>query len=198
MADGLGKHMGHGQILDLVAAGLGLDGVQEDHLVQNAVLNALDSGAGQNAVGSAGVNLLGTANLDQQRLYRQVYQRLGIRYGIVTSVDGYDEISLTGNFKVVYNDEEHIYQPIEFGMELLQSEDLYGGATLEEAKAIFDAVLENRSTLAQKNVVLINSAFAIHVIEQEKSFQECLSIARESLESGKALNALKKYVELNS
>lgn len=142
--------------------------------------------------------LLGTANLDQQRLYRQVYQRLGIRYGIVTSVDGYDEISLTGNFKVVYNDEEHIYQPIEFGMDTLRTEDLYGGATLEEAKEIFDAVLENRSTKAQKNVVLINAAFAIHVIEQAKSFQECLAMARESLESGKALNVLKKYIELNS
>ncbi len=142
--------------------------------------------------------LLGTANLDQQRLYRQVYQRIGIKFGIVTSVDGYDEISLTGNFKVVYNDEEHIYQPSEFGMNILQTEDLYGGATLEEAKNIFDSILENRSTKAQKDVVLINSAFAIHVIEQEKSFQECLQIARESLESGKALNVLKKYIELNS
>ena len=142
--------------------------------------------------------LLGTANLDQQRLYRQVYQRLGIHYGIVNSVDGYDEISLTGNFKVVYNDEEHIYQPIEFGMETLHTEDLFGGQTKEEAKEIFDSILENHSTQAQKNVVLINSAFAIHVIEQEKTFQECLSLARESLESGKALNTLKKYIELNS
>lgn len=142
--------------------------------------------------------LLGTANLDQQRLYRQVYQRLGIKYGIVTSVDGYDEISLTGSFKVVYNDEEHIYQPLEFGMNVLNTEDLFGGSTIEEAKDIFDAVLENRSTMAQKNVVLINAAFAIHVIEQDKSFQECLAIARESLESGKALSVLKKYVEINS
>lgn len=142
--------------------------------------------------------LLGTANLDQQRLYRQVYQRIGIQYGIVTSVDGYDEISLTGSFKVVYNEEEHIYQPAEFGMETIHPSEIYGGATLEEAKAIFDAILENRATQAQKNVVLINAAFAIHVIEQDKSFQECLAIARESLESGKALQALKKYVAFMS
>lgn len=142
--------------------------------------------------------LLGTANLDQQRLYRQVYQRIGIRYGIVTSVDGYDEISLTGSFKVVYNDEEHIYQPEEFGMSVINPKEIYGGSTLEEAKAIFDAVLENRATPAQKNVVLINSAFAIHVIEQDKTFQECLAIARESIESGKALQALKKYVAFMS
>ena len=142
--------------------------------------------------------LLGTANLDQQRLYHQVYQRIGIKYGIVTSIDGYDEISLTGSFKIVYNEEEHVYQPEEFGMQVINPKEIYGGSTLEEAKEIFDAVLENRSTLAQKNVVLINSAFAIHVIEQQKTFNECLSLAKESLESGRALQCLKKYIELNS
>jgi anthranilate phosphoribosyltransferase len=59
-------------------------------------------------------------------------------------------------------------------------------------------VLENRATQAQKNVVLINAAFAIHVIEQEMTFQECLSLARESLESGAALNVLKRYIAFMS
>ena len=44
--------------------------------------------------------LLGVASLAQMRLYSQVYQKLGIDYGIVNSVDVYDEISLTGDFKV--------------------------------------------------------------------------------------------------
>lgn len=141
---------------------------------------------------------LGTANLDQQRLYRQVYQQIGIPFGIVTSVDGYDEISLTGSFKVMYNEEEHVYQPEEFGMHVIHPSELYGGDTIQDAKLVFDAVLENRATRAQKNVVLINAAFAIHVIEQEMTFQECLSLARESLESGAALNVLKKYIAFMS
>ena len=98
----------------------------------------------------------------------------------------------------MYNEEEHVYQPEEFGMQVINPKEIYGGSTLEDAKEIFDAVLENRSTLAQKNVVLINSAFAIHVIEQQKTFNECLSLAKESLESGRALQCLKKYIELNS
>ena len=52
--------------------------------------------------------LLGVANLNQMRLYNAVYQKLGIDYGIETSIDGYDEISLTGDFKVTTNNYEKL------------------------------------------------------------------------------------------
>ena len=112
--------------------------------------------------------LLGVANLDQMRLYQQVYQKIGIDYGIVNSIDGYDEIS-------------------------------QAGATEEEAKEIFDNVLTNKALPAQKNIVLANAAFGIQVYEKgKKSIEECIEIARESIDSGKALNTFKKFVELNS
>ena len=81
---------------------------------------------------------------------------------------------------------------------VINPSELYGGATVQDAKGVFDNVLENRATKAQKNVVLINAAFAIHVIEQEMTFQECLTLARESLESGAALNVLRNYVAFMS
>ena len=56
----------------------------------------------------------------------------------------------------------------------------------------------NQATESQKNVVLINAALAIHVIEPKKSISECIDIARQSLESGKALQVLKKFIEINS
>lgn len=142
--------------------------------------------------------MLGVANLDQMRLYRQVYQQIGISYGIVNSIDGYDEISLTSEFKVVTDRSERIYQPAELGLPTYSQEALYGGKTAAEAKEIFDAVLEGRATEAQQNVVLINAAFAIHIIETEKSLAECLDIARESLVSGRAADTLKKFIALNS
>ena len=117
--------------------------------------------------------LLGVANLDQMRLYNQVYQKIGIDYGIVNSIDGYDEISLTGDFKVTTKQYERA--------------------------AIFDSVLENRALPAQKNIVLANAAFGIQVLEKgEKSIEECIAIARESIDSGNALKTFKKFVELNS
>ena len=143
--------------------------------------------------------LLGVANLDQMRLYTQVYQRIGIDYGIVNSIDGYDEISLTGPFKVTTNHYERVFNPADLGFECAKPEELVGGATEEEAKQIFDAVLENRALPAQKNIVLANAAFAIQVMEQgTKSIEECIAIARESIDSGRALQTFKKFVELNS
>lgn len=142
--------------------------------------------------------LLGTANLDQMRLYQQVYQKIGIDYGIVNSIDGYDEISLTGDFKVTTNQYERIFRPQDLGFDIAKPEELRGGATEEEAAEIFDAVLNNRALPAQKNIVMANAAFGIQVLERgQKSIEECLDIARESLDSGKALQTFKRFVELN-
>ena len=144
--------------------------------------------------------LLGVANLDQMRLYSNAYQKIGIGYGIVNSLDGYDEISLTGDFKVVTNSMEKIYKPMDVKMPISNVADLSGSSrqTLEDAKEVFDAVLENRATESQMNVVIINAAFAIKVMEPEKEIDECIAIATDSLKSGKALGVLKKYIALNS
>lgn len=143
--------------------------------------------------------LLGVANLDQMRLYRQVYQKLGIDYGIVNSIDGYDEISLTGDFKVATNNYERVLSPADLGFVPATPEELVGGANEDEAAEIFDAVLENRALPAQKNVVLANAAFGIQVMEKgKKSIEECVEIARESIDRGKALATFRKFAEINS
>ncbi|MDD6008332.1 MAG: anthranilate phosphoribosyltransferase [Prevotellaceae bacterium] len=143
--------------------------------------------------------LLGVANLDQMRLYNNVYQKIGIDYGIVNSIDGYDEISLTGDFKVTTNCYERIFNPSDLGFGITKPEELRAGADEKEAKEIFDNVLANTALPAQKNVVLANAAFGIQVLEKgKKDIAECVEIARESIDSGKALATFKKFVELNS
>lgn len=143
--------------------------------------------------------LLGVANLNQMRLYQQVYQRIGIDYGIVNSIDGYDEISLTSDFKVTTNDYERVFKPADLGFNIARPEELVGGATEEEAAQIFDAVLQGTALQAQKNIVMANAAFAIQVLEKgKKSIEECIDIARESLDSGKALSTFRRFVEINS
>lgn len=142
--------------------------------------------------------LLGTANLDQMRLYRQVYQKIGIDYAIVNSIDGYDEISLTGDFKVATNHYERVFSPADLGFGIATPEELMGGATEEEAARIFDAVLGGTALPAQKNIVMANAAFAIQVLERgQKSIEECVEMARESLDSGRALKTFRRFVELN-
>lgn len=141
--------------------------------------------------------LLGVANLEQMRLYVNALNRLGIRYAVVNSLDGYDEISLTSEFKIATPDYEHLYRPEDLGFKTVSQSSLYGGDTAEKAAKIFDDVLENKATPAQKQAVVANSAAAIKVMEPQKSFEECVSIALESVESGKALGCFRKFLEIN-
>ncbi|MCQ2266888.1 MAG: anthranilate phosphoribosyltransferase [Bacteroidaceae bacterium] len=142
-------------------------------------------------------SLHGTANQSQLRLYTAVHQKIGDKYGVVTSYDGYDEISLTSGFKMTTNHFEKVFTPKDLGFNYVEPMDIYGGQTAEEAMKIFDSVLEGTCTEAQKNVILANAACGISVMERNLSIEESVAIARESLESGKALRAFKKFVEIN-
>lgn len=139
----------------------------------------------------------GTANQAQLRLYTAIHQRIGDNYGVVTSYDGYDEISLTSGFKLVTNNFEKVFTPKDLGLNYVNPEDIYGGETADEAMKIFDSVLQGTSTQAQKNVILANAACGINVMDRNMSIEESIDLARESLDSGRALTAFKKFVEIN-
>ena len=143
-------------------------------------------------------SLHGTATQAQLRLYANIHQHIGDNYGVVTSYDGYDEISLTSGFKVVTRFFEKVYTPLEMGLSYVKPEEIYGGSTAEQAKQIFDDVLENKATQAQKDVVIANAACGISLMNQNLSITDTVAMARESLESGKALKCLKKFIEINS
>ncbi len=143
-------------------------------------------------------SLHGTATQAQLRLYANIHQRIGDNYGIVTSIDGYDEISLTGPFKYVSNHQECVFQPEDLGYTAIDPKEIYGGTTIAEAKKTFLSVLEETATAAQKSVIVANAACAIGVIEPQLSVEETISKARESLESGRALTAFRKFLEINA
>lgn len=142
--------------------------------------------------------LLGVYNLPLLRLYNYTYQESGTRFAVVHSLDGFDEISLTADFKVAMPEKEKLYTPEMLGFDRCTEADLDGGSTPEEAARIFNAVLNGTATAAQKNCVMANAAFAIQVICPEKKIDTCLAEARESLESGKAQDVFKRFVALNS
>ena len=141
--------------------------------------------------------LLGVADLSQMRLYTNVFYKLGIDFAVVNSLDNYDEISLTDEFKVMTRNYERIYRPQALGFSAVRPEELSGGACKEDAARIFDNVLNNRAEAAQTQCVIVNAAFAIQIMEPEKEIEECIAIARESLESGRALKTLKKFIEIS-
>ena len=141
--------------------------------------------------------LLGVYSLPMLRLYSYVYQQSGIRFGVVHSLDGYDEISLTDDFKIALPEREKIYTPAMLNMQRCNASDLYGGETPEQAANIFKAVMEGKASKPQINCVIANAAFAIQVLCPEKKINECIEEATNALLSGKALEVLKKFVEIN-
>ncbi|MDR1876456.1 MAG: anthranilate phosphoribosyltransferase [Flavobacteriaceae bacterium] len=143
-------------------------------------------------------NVLGVFNLRMARLYYYMYQNTDCDYTVVHSLDGYDEISLTDSFKVINKQREAIFSPEDIGLNRCSQKDLDGGKTPEEASRIFDNVLNNTATEAQKNAVLANSAFSIQTIDPSLSIEECINQAKEALESGKAKKTFSKFLELNS
>ena len=141
--------------------------------------------------------LLGVADLSQMRLYTNVFYKLGIDFAVVNSLDSYDEISLTDEFKVMTRNYERIYRPQALGFKDARPEELFGGVCKEDAARIFDNILTGHATPAQTQCVIVNAAFAIQVMEPQKEIEECIAIARESLDSGRALATLKKFIEIN-
>lgn len=143
-------------------------------------------------------SLHGTATQSQQRLYVRAHQKIGDNFGVVTSYDGYDEISLTSGFKLVTPSFEKVFTPKDLGLNYVEPKDIYGGESAAQAAEIFLSVLEGRSTEAQKSVILANAACGISIIDRNLSVEESIALCRESLESGRALGCFKRFLQINS
>jgi len=142
--------------------------------------------------------MIGVYSLELARLYNYLYQLSDSQYTIVHSLDGYDEVSLTGSFKYILNGVEQIINPAMLDYEIVYPDDLLGGKTIEEAAGIFIEVLEGRGTKARNNVVIANSQLAIKCYYPSKPLDECKKMAEESIAGGMALNSFKTLIEMQA
>lgn len=138
--------------------------------------------------------MVGVFNLELARIYAYLYQKSDKRYTILNALDGYDEISLTCDFKTFSTAGEQINTIEELGFERLQPNEILGGSTVAESASIFSSVLNDEATPAQQSVVLCNAALAIKTIAPEKSFGDCYYEAEESLIGKKALASFEKLI----
>lgn len=136
-----------------------------------------------------GNQLVGVFNLELARVYAYLYQKSTTKYTIVNALEGYDEVSLTCDFKTFSADGEKIHSVESLGFEKLNPTDIAGGDTVSASAAIFSNVLNGKGTTAQNNVVLSNAALAIKTIGPEKTFADCFYEAEEALLTRKALNS---------
>jgi anthranilate phosphoribosyltransferase len=140
--------------------------------------------------------LSGVFNIEAGRLYSYLMQREKKQFIVIHSLDGYDEVSLTSAIKTFTPEGEGLLEPSNFNMSYITAESLHGGDDISEAADIFLSVLENRATTEQKNAVLANSALAISCFHNGQSLADSVDAARESIDSGKALQSFRKLIEV--
>jgi len=138
--------------------------------------------------------LVGVFSLELARQYGYLYQNTDKQFLILHSLEGYDEISLTGPFKYFYNEGEKVATPKDLGLPQLKYEQIKGGQTVEESAGIFMTILEGKGTEAQNSVVIANAAMALYAGDRSKGLENCVALAKETLASGNALNAFKKLI----
>jgi anthranilate phosphoribosyltransferase len=140
--------------------------------------------------------LVGVYNLEMARVYNYLLQLTGKSFTIIHGLDGYDEISLTNDTKVITNQGEKIMTPEQLGKRMVSPEDISGGNTVEEAAKIFLKIVKGEGSWAQNAVVLANAAMGLNCTGKYKSYDEAYNAAVESLESGSANTVLQKLISL--
>jgi anthranilate phosphoribosyltransferase len=139
--------------------------------------------------------LVGVFSLELARQYGYLYQNSDKDFVILHSIDGYDEVSLTGPVKFFSNEGEKIVEPVDFGFDNLTYDQIKGGDSIEESAKIFMSVLEGKGTTAQNNAVVANAAMALFTSDRKAGLSPAVQRATESLKSGKALKAFKSLIE---
>lgn len=140
--------------------------------------------------------LIGVYNLEMARIYTYILQKTGSSYAIIHSLDGYDELSLTSDARVITNEGERVMTPEQLGKRMVSPSDIYGGNSIEEAAKIFIEILKGKGTWAQNAVVLANAAMALYSTGAFSDYELAYAAAVESLESRKAENALNTLISL--
>ncbi len=138
----------------------------------------------------------GVFSLELARLYQYIFQQIpNKKFAIVHALDGYDEVSLTGDFQLKMNQLEATFSPHHVGKTQLSPESLFGGDTVAEAGKIFLDILGGGGTAAQNDAVAVNAGIAIHTFKPQVALVDCIVEAEISLQSGAAMKKLKALVK---
>lgn len=140
--------------------------------------------------------MIGVYNLEMARVYTYMLQNSGSSFAIIHSLDGYDELSLTGDARVITNEGERVMTPEQMGKRMVSPSDIYGGNSPEEAAKIFLDILKGKGTWAQNAVVFANAAMALYCTGGFSSYDKAYQAAVDSLETGKAIACLNKLISL--
>jgi len=140
-------------------------------------------------------SMIGVYNLEIARIYQYLLQKDNRDFILVHSLDGFDEISLTHDTKIITKNGEEVYSTEDLGFDSISHESIKAGETTQETAKIFMNILQGKGTKQQNSVVLANAAVALHHTNKFGNYEDSLLLAQESLQSGKALKSLELLLE---
>lgn len=148
---------------------------------------------------NASIQLLGVYNNDLVEKLAEVLKNLGVKRGMaVCGNDGLDEITLTGPTHCCEIRDGGLTSfditPEQFGFETCDLEELIGGTPQENAQITRD-ILSGKETGAKRNVILMNAGIAIYLGKEGITMEEGVALAKEMIDSGKALEKLEEFVK---
>lgn len=147
---------------------------------------------------SATIQLMGVYSEDLVEPMAQVLKNLGVKHGMVVyGQDGIDEVSLVAKTTAceINNDEIKKFEinPEDYGMGLCKNEDLTGGDTKKNAQIALNVLKGEKS--AKRDVVLLNSGIALYIAGKADSIAQGIDFARETIDSGKAMEQLDRFIK---
>ena len=147
--------------------------------------------------------LIGVSDKSKIKMMGSVLLQTGSkRIIIIHSDEGMDEISVAGDtqifdFKQGREMKQYVVNPKDFGFNIYNLEQIRGGDRKENAKIFLD-ILKNRASKAQAAAAVLNSAAGMTVFGKTGNFQQGIILAKEQIETGKALKKLNEFIEISN
>ena len=129
----------------------------------------------------------------------EVLRNLGVKHAlIVFGDDRLDELSISSTSSVCEIKDGEITKykidPRELGLSLYSKDDIVGG-TADENAVITRDVLEGKEQGAKRDIVLLNAGAALYTIGKAATMKEGVELARQAIDSGKALEKLDEFIQ---
>lgn len=137
--------------------------------------------------------LTGTFSLELAKIYQHILRANRESYHVVYSMDGYDEISLTDDTRLLSQSHDHIFSAHSLQIQKVNPEEIKSGGTIENAAKLAKSILRGEGTNSQNKVVAANVALARKTVQPNLNFKDCFEDSLTFIESGQTAKHFNLY-----
>lgn len=150
---------------------------------------------------NANLQLLGVYDENLVEPMARVLANLGVKRAMVVhGHDGLDEVSLSTKSTVCEVNQGQVnsffLDPHQFGFEYCNKEDIIGGNPAENAEIALRIL--NGEMGPKRDIILLNTAVCLYMSYNNITLRECVKLAAEMIDSGKAIRKLEEFIRLSN